>query len=95
MVSLSRRLVFSIAQLAVAFLILPTGFIWISWFCAEIPKNTHLPLGWKAGVINHGQYYEWPLGTVADNPIGFIFCSVLLFGEVIFLIYSTRKSVQK
>ena len=79
-------------QIIVAILIFPIGFVWISWLNAKGPTEAHLPTTWKAGVVNHGQYYSWPFGTVADNPIGFSVCSLVLLIGVGFLIYSSLRS---
>jgi hypothetical protein len=77
-----------ILQLLVAILILPTGFICISWLNAKSSTDVPLPNGWKAGVMSHGEYYNWPLGAVREHPVAFAVCCILLIAEVVFLISS-------
>ncbi len=84
----NRRALISVTQLVAAILMFPTFFMWASWLNAVRPAETQLPPGWRAGVMNHGEYYKW-VGTVYDNPIGFAICSFALFLEIGFLIYST------
>ena len=84
--------VVSIFQLLVAILLLPTGFVCISWLNATGSQDAPLPSGWRAGVMSHGEYYNWPLGTARDHPIMFGACCLLLLAQVMFLIISAARA---
>jgi len=59
----------------VAFLIaFPASFSTINFVIAVTPEqananNLPLPLGWTAGVMNHGSYYRW--WTIQEKPLLF------------------------
>jgi len=73
-------------QTFAALAMFPLGFAVVSWLAAESPKdNPSIPANWHAGVPNHGEFYQWPLGTVADSPVAFAACALLLVGCVVFL----------
>jgi hypothetical protein len=42
-----------------------------------------LPPGWTAGVMNHGQYYQW--WTIREQPLLFALSASCLVGGVLFL----------
>jgi hypothetical protein len=73
-------------QVITAIAIFPLGFAVISWLAAESPKdNPSIPAHWRAGVPNHGGFYQWPFGTVSDGPIEFAVCLLVFIGSVLFL----------
>jgi hypothetical protein len=52
------------------------GFFWVVNFCvADTPaealakRSISLPTGWEAGVMNHGEYFEWY--TISAHPFAF------------------------
>jgi len=74
----------------------PLGFAIFSWIAAESHKtNPKVPALWKAGVMNHGAFYEWRFGTISDNKIAFSICTLLLFACVTFLIVSSLRATTR
>jgi hypothetical protein len=95
MMSRSRFCVWGL-QLVAALAMLPLGFVVVSWFAAQSPRENHnIPADWPAGVPNHGEYYRWPFGTIHDSPIAFSVCLLLLIMCVLFLIYSGLRASGK
>jgi len=46
---------------------------------------------WRAVSVNHGRPSEWRLGTIAQNPLGFVTCSAVLAVGVAGFFYSTHR----
>ena len=72
----------AIWALVMCFLFIPAGFSVISFVVAETPEQVNTEAGrivmdpdWSAGVMNHGEYYEW--WTISDRPVLFL-ASVLI-----------------
>jgi hypothetical protein len=80
------------AAQAIAFLILLPAFVsTVSFTDAVTPQqaianDNPLPSGWTAGVMNHGQYYQW--WTIQERPILFGLSSLSLVAGVLFLLSS-------
>ena len=47
---------------------------------------------WRAAALYHGRPHEWPLGTIAENPVGFAVCTAVLALGVGGFIYSAYRS---
>ena len=85
----------SVVQIVTALLMFPIFFFWGSWESARTREETlrlfpesNIPIGWKAVLMNHGVVHEWKLGTVSQNPIGFILCTFLLASILAVLFWS-------
>ena len=82
----------SIAQV-IAFLIgFPAFFATVSFYVAEsrdqiIKKGYNIPHTWEAGVMNHGDYYEWYL--MSEHPYYFML-SIGTFATVLFFLLYMR-----
>jgi hypothetical protein len=89
----TSRFRLSVLQIFAALAILPLGFTVVSWSVAQSPRqNPAIPPDWPAAVANHGTFYRWPLGTIADSPVLFALCTALLIICVLFLIISTVRA---
>src|SRR5437868_8053268 len=83
-------------QLIAAVAMLPLGFVVVSWFAAQSPRqNENIPADWPAGVASHGEYYRWPFGTIHDSPFAFVFCLLLLIICVVFLASSGVRASRR
>ena len=104
--SLRKHPVLSVVQVIAFFIALPAFFSTVSFINAVTPEqaranNLPLPLGWSAGVMNHGSYYQW--WTIQERPFLFgfsIFCLVMsllfIFGSIFWLWQqSMRKFTNK
>src|SRR5258708_30428823 len=47
---------------------------------------------WRAVADYHGHPHEWHLGTIAENPVGFVACSVVLGLGLAGSMYSMYRS---
>ena len=93
---LTRRLRLSLLQILAALAMFPLFFAFVSWLAAESPKdNSTVPASWKAGVMNHGQFYQWRFGTISDSPVAFASCTILLAGCLLFLIVSSIRATRE
>jgi hypothetical protein len=71
--------------LAIGFCASLYGFLkWVPWESALTPQDAlrespdlaaQINPAWRAVTIQHGHVYEWPQGTVAQNPAGYHFAS--------------------
>ena len=79
-------------QIAAAVAMFPAFFCVVS-FTAATPatqaasEGRPLPAGWTAGVMNHGEYYQWWL--IRDRPVIFALAVFLLVSCLAFLLLST------
>jgi hypothetical protein len=80
--SLRKRPLLCLAQLLSFLMACPSFFSTISFTSAITPEqaiaegNKRLPIGWTAGVMNHGNCYRW--WTIQERPI--------LFGTSVFVL---------
>jgi hypothetical protein len=62
----------------------PSFMLFVSWTSAitlEEAKERYpgqVDPNWRGVADYHGRPHEWRLGTIAENPVGFIACSVIL-----------------
>lgn len=80
----------SIAQIIAVIIMFPAFFATVSFFVAEprdqiIKKGYSIPNGWEAGVMNHGEYYEWY--SMAEHPYYFMLSIGTLIAVWFFLLY--------
>jgi hypothetical protein len=47
---------------------------------------------WRGVAVYHGRPHEWGLGTIAENQVGFIACSVVLGLAFIWSMYGMYRS---
>jgi hypothetical protein len=47
---------------------------------------------WRGVADYHGRPHEWRLGTIAENPVGFMACSVVLGLGLVGSMYSMYRS---
>jgi hypothetical protein len=71
------RIVFQIACIPLAFLIMDMIAAWIDWLRVMSPEraeqyyHTRVPMGYTAVIMDHGHYIQMDYGTIYDNPAGF------------------------
>jgi hypothetical protein len=90
----SKIKIISVLQIIFAIAMFPVFFAWAPWLAA-IPASKaislygeKIPTTWKAVVMDHGQIHQWKLGTIEQNTIGFIVCSLILATILTFLFWS-------
>jgi hypothetical protein len=78
-----------VAQVLAFLIALPAFFSTMSFTSALTPEqaiaeyNKPLPLGWTAGVMNHGDYYRW--WTIQQRPILFATSISFLVLGIVFI----------
>ena len=74
-------------QIACALSAFPLGYMVVNWMAAEHPTMANGILSdCESGVMNHGHYHRWPLGTVADHPLLFGMTVTFLFITIIIMV---------
>jgi hypothetical protein len=78
----------------------PSFMLFMGWTSA-IPlaeANERFPgqidTDWDGVAVYHGRPHEWGLGTIAENPVGFIACSVVLGLALACSMYGMYRSHQ-
>src|ERR1700676_1695068 len=77
-------LLFVVALVSFLFVTLPAFMVFTGWTSAIslAEANERYPgqvdPKWRGVADYHGRPHEWRLGTVAENPVGFVTCSVVL-----------------
>ena len=95
------RILLSSGQLLAALVMFYLFFTWAPWVAARTPEDTmelygiSVPEEWRAVVVEHGHVYEWPLGTISQNPWGFAAWTMLLASCLGFLYWSVRIDLRR
>src|SRR5580704_8374578 len=75
---------FVVALVSFLFVTLPAFMVFTGWTHAIslAEANARYPgqvdPKWRGVADYHGRPHEWRLGTIAENPVGFVVCSVVL-----------------
>lgn len=86
-------------KIAAFIMIFPLFFVIMSFANAVTPEQAALkdgplmPSTWEAGVMNHGEYYQWY--TISKHPVFFGFCLSLFVGLYLFLITTIILAIKK
>ena len=80
----------SIAQIIAIIILFPAFFASVFFYVAEphdqiIKRGYSIPNSWEAGVMNHGEYFEWY--SMAEHPYYFILSIGTLIAALLFLLY--------
>jgi hypothetical protein len=92
----TKKVYWSVAQVAVCLALFPIFFVFAPWLAAlpfsEAPPGiaAGLPVGCPAFTVNHGQYHCFWFGTRGQNPLGFWLCALLLISCWAFLIFTGK-----
>jgi hypothetical protein len=87
--SFRKHPILSVTQIVAFLVALPAFFATVSFLNALTPTEAvekyaqPLPVGWAAGVMNHGQYYHW--WTIQQRPFMFAASLLLLTAAVLFI----------
>src|SRR5262245_60593607 len=95
---LQSALLFGIALACFLLIVFPAFMLFATWtFAITIAEaNERYPgqvdPNWRGVADLHGRPHEWGLGTIAENPVGFATCSVVLGLALAFSMYCAYRS---
>ncbi len=91
-------LLFVVAMTCFLFVTCPAFMVFTAWTSAITlaEANERYPgqvdPNWRSVADYHGRPHEWRLGTIAENPVGFVVCAVVLGLGLAVSMYSMYRS---
>ncbi len=89
---------FVMAMACFLLIVFPSFMVFTAWTSAITVAEAkqrypgQVDSNWRGVADYHGRLHEWRLGTIAENPLGFVACSLVLALAFPFSMYSMYRS---